>query len=148
MIATGVICEPMRLKFPFSLITKDEVIPGWVYSKNIYGIYRSIYKWDKRSGTNDNINLLYSKHVLDCVAYACKTLKGTKISEATIEAYELYVEDCAYYKKHKKFNPSIISRIEKNLERDCKRGQEVFDDYMEFHPKDQEFLDYLHDHSS
>jgi len=148
MIATGVVCEPMRLKFPFTLITKEEMIPGWVYSKNIYGVYRSIYKWDKRSGTNNSLGLLYSKQVLDSVAYACKTLKGTEISETTIEAYELYVEDCSFYKKHKKLNPSIIHRIEKNWERDCKRGREIFDDYTEFHPKDKEFLDYLHDHSS
>jgi len=148
MIATGVVCEPMRLRFPFTLIKKDGIIPGWVYSKNIYGIYRSIYKWDKRSGTNNNIDLLYSKQVLDCVKHACKVLKDAEFSEITAEAYELYVEDYSFCKKNKKLNPSIITRIEKNWERDCKRGQEIFGDYMEFHPKDKEFLDYLHDHCS
>ncbi|MCL2282529.1 MAG: DUF4954 family protein [Fibromonadales bacterium] len=146
MIATGVVCEPMRLRFPFTLIKKDEIIPGWVYSKNIYGVYRSIYKWDKRcnaAGVSPHLDLLYSKQVLDCVAYACDALKETNFSETTAEAYELYVEDCSFYRKNKKLNPSIIPRIEKNLERDCERGQEIFEDYMEFHPKDEEFLSYI-----
>lgn len=148
MIATGVVCEPMRLRFPFTLIKKDEIIPGWVYVKNIYGVLRSIYKWDKRSGTDDNIELLYSKQVLNCVKLACNILKDTDFLEISAEAYELYVEDYSFYIQNKKLNPSIIPRIEKNWERDCKRGQEIFDNYMDFHPKDKEFLDYLHDHSA
>ncbi len=179
MIATGVVCESQRLKFPFSLIKNgegfaglNEVIPGWVYSKNIYGVYRSIYKWDKRSGTKSNMDLLFSKLVLNSVIYACDTLKEFLLGKSTlpftaneedihglgsnfvkienvgkiIEAYELYMEDCNFYQKNKKLNPSVISRIEKNLERDYERGQKIFDDYMDFHPKDEEFLDYLNDY--
>jgi len=160
MIATGTICEPQRLKFPFSLIKSgqtpglNEIIPGWVYSKNIYGVYRSVYKWDKRSGAS-NMNMLFSKQVLDCVSYACNALKEMDIPglgsnyikleniEKVIEAYELYVEDCSFYQKNKKLNPSVIFRIEKNRERDCNRGQEIFDDYMEFHPRDEEFFEWL-----
>jgi len=148
MIATGVVCEPMRLRYPFTLIKKDEIIPGWVYVKNIYGVLRSIYKWDKRSGTNDNIELLYSKQVLNSVKFACDILKETDYLEITADAYELYAEDYSFYKQNKKLNPSIIPRIENNWERDYKRGQEIFDNYADFHPKDKEFLDYLHDHSS
>jgi carbonic anhydrase/acetyltransferase-like protein (isoleucine patch superfamily) len=174
MIATGVVCEPQRLKFPFSLIktgthSVNEIIPGWVYSKNIYGVYRSIYKWDKRSGVNNSFNLLFSKFVLNSVIYACNILKEFFLGKNTlpimateeeipglgsnyvraenmekiIEAYELYIEDYNYYQKNKKLNPSIISRIEKNLERDYERGQKIFDDYMDFHPKDEEFLDFI-----
>jgi len=182
MIATGVICEPQRLKFPFGLIKNgnasfglNEIIPGWVYSKNIYGVYRSIYKWDMRSGTKNNLDLLFSKSVLNSVAYACDTLKEfllgkqhtlpfsaseneipglgsnyikTENVEKIIEAYELYIEDSSFYRKNKKLNPSVISRIEKNLERDCERGQKIFDDYMDFHPKDEDFLNSLHDYCS
>ncbi|MDR1830824.1 MAG: DUF4954 family protein [Candidatus Fibromonas sp.] len=179
MIATGAVCEPQRLKFPFGLIKNggessglNEIIPGWVYSKNIYGVYRSIYKWDKRSGIKDSLDLLFSNSVLNSVIYACDTLKeflqGKQVlpfsaSEEEIpglgsnyiktgnmgkiiEAYELYMEDCNFYRKNKKLNPSVISRIEKNLERDSERGQKVFDDYMDFHPKDEDFLNFLHDY--
>ena len=181
MIATGAVCEPQRLKFPFGLIKDgglpsglNEIIPGWVYSKNIYGVYRSIYKWDKRSGTKNSLDLLFSNPVLNSVVYACDTLKkflqGKQVLpfsageeeipglgsnyikienvEKIIEAYELYMEDCNFYRENKKLNPSVISRVEKNLERDCKRGQKIFDDYIDFHPKDEDFLDFLHDYCS
>jgi len=171
MIATGVVCEPQRLKFPFSLIVEgNEIIPGWVYSKNIYGIFRSIYKWDKRSGVSNNLSLLFSITVSNPVIYACNTLKEflidkntlpslaseddipglgsnyieTEKMEKIIEAYELYMEDYNYYQKNKKLNPSIISRIEENLNRDSERGQKIFDDYMDFHPKDDGFFEWLY----
>lgn len=174
MIATGVICEPQRLKFPFSLIVKgknslNEIIPGWVYSKNIYGVYRSVYKWDKRGSINNNLVLLYSEAVLNSVVYACNALKKfltdykklpfeateeeicglgsnyVKIEnmEKIIKSYELYIEDYNFYIKNKKLNPSILERIEKNLERDNIRGQKIFDDYEIFHPKDNEFFEWL-----
>ncbi|MDR3001243.1 MAG: DUF4954 family protein [Fibromonadaceae bacterium] len=179
MIATGVVCEPQRLKFPFSLIKSgmgsvNEIVPGWVYSKNIYGVYRNIYKWDKRSETKNNIDLLFSRMVLNSVIYAFNTLKEflldkntlqpmaleedipglgsnyirTENMEKIIDSYELYIEDYNYYQKNKKLNPSILSRVEENLERDYERGQKIFDDYMEYHPKDEEFLNYLHDSCS
>jgi carbonic anhydrase/acetyltransferase-like protein (isoleucine patch superfamily) len=177
MIATGVVCEPQRLKFPFSLIKSsaegisciNEIIPGWVYSKNIYGIYRSIFKWDKRSGKQGNLELLFSNLVLNSVIYACNALKEFLINqdimrpvtfeneipgigcnyiktenvERIIEAYELYIEDYNFYKKNKALNGSIIQRIEENLKRDETRGQIIFDDYMDFHPRDEEFFDWL-----
>ncbi|MDR2554583.1 MAG: DUF4954 family protein [Fibromonadaceae bacterium] len=177
MIATGTVCEPQRLKFPFSLIKStpsaytglNEIIPGWVYSKNIYGVYRSIYKWDKRSGTKDNLDLLFSKLVLNSVIYACNVLKEflsgkdklhpvaieeelpglgsnylkTENMAKIIEAYELYMEDCNFYQKNKKLSPTIITRIEENLKRDEVRGQKIFDDYMDFHPRDEEFFEWL-----
>ena len=180
MIATGVICEPQRLKFPFSLIKRgvsqsngdlNEIVPGWVYSKNAYGVFRSIYKWDRRSGVKDSLDLLFSKPVLHSVEYACNTLKEfllgkdtlpsvakkeelpglgsnyfkTKNVEKIIEAYELYMGDYNFYKKNKNLSKFVISRIEKNLERDCERGQKIFDDYMEFHPRDEEFFKWLHE---
>ncbi|MDR2594163.1 MAG: DUF4954 family protein [Fibromonadaceae bacterium] len=176
MIATGVICEPQRLKFPFSLIKKgelaglsNEIIPGWVYSKNIYGVLRSIYKWDKRSGVSNNLNLLFSKTIADSVIYACKALreflqdKSTlplKITEdelpwigsnyiraenveKIVESYEMYIGDYNFYQKNKKLMPSISSRIEENLKRDEIRGQKIFDDYMDFHPKNAEFFEWI-----
>ncbi len=175
MIATGVVCEPQRLKFPFSLIKSgeapglNEIVPGWVYSKNAYGIFRSIYKWDKRSGIKGNLDLLFSNSVLYSVEYACNTLKEFLLSKNTlpfavneeyipglgsnyiktenvekiIEAYGTYVEDCNFYKKNKKLSIAVISRIEENLKRDNERGQKIFDDYMEFHPRDEEFFKWL-----
>jgi len=175
MIATGVICEPQRLKFPFSLIKTgeitgvNEIIPGWVYSKNIYGVLRNIYKWDKRSGAKNNIGLFYSKTIIDSVIYACNALKEfllgksmlpllatenelpglgsnyirTENTEKIIEAYEMYIKDFNFYQKNKKLEPSIISRIEENLKRDEIRGQKIFDDYMDFHPRDEEFFEWL-----
>jgi len=175
MIATGVVCEPQRLKFPFSLIKSgeiagvNEIIPGWVYSKNIYGVLRSIYKWDKRSGTENNISLLYSKNIIDSVVYACNTLKEflqdksvlpllatkeelpglgsnyirTENTEKIIEAYEMYIKDFNFYQQNKKLEPSMLSRIEENLKRDEIRGQKIFDDYMDFHPKDEEFFEWI-----
>jgi hypothetical protein len=180
MIATGVVCEPQRLKFPFSLIKKNagtldnhnnfnEIIPGWVYSKNIYGVFRSIYKWDKRSGTKNNLELFFSKLMLNPVIYACNALKGFLHGKNTlrpmakeeelpglgsnyvktenigkiIEAYELYIEDYNFYQKNKKLNPSVIARIEENLKKDEIRGQKIFDDYMDFHPKDEDFFEWL-----
>jgi len=177
MIATGIICEPQRLKFPFSLIKNgevpglNEIVPGWVYSKNAYGIFRNIYKWDKRSGLRNNLDLLFSKPVLNSVIYGCNVLKKFLLGKDTlhsvvkekelpglgsnyikiesveniIEAYELYIEDCNFYQKNKKLSGSVISRIEKNLERDCERGQKIFDDYMDFHPRDEEFFEWLHE---
>jgi len=170
MIATGVVCEPQRLKFPFSLIkSANEIIPGWVYSKNIYGVFRNIYKWDKRSGAKNNLNLFYSKTIVDPVIRACDILKGflldksvlpltateedipgigsnyirTENIEKIIEAYEMYMKDCNFYQKNKKLEPSISSRIEENLKRDEIRGQKIFDDYMDFHPKDEEFFEWI-----
>ncbi|MDR2731804.1 MAG: DUF4954 family protein [Fibromonadaceae bacterium] len=174
MIATGVICEPQRLKFPFSLLKKsgnalNEIIPGWVYSKNVYGVFRSIYKWDKRSGNATSLNLLFSDPLLNSVMNACKILKefllgkNTLLTVATeqelpglgsnfiktenlekiIEAYELYLLDYDFYKRNGKLNESIISRIEENLKRDELRGQKIFDDYMDFHPRDEEFFRWL-----
>jgi hypothetical protein len=177
MIATGVICEPQRLKFPFSLLKSshlaytglNEIVPGWVYNKNIYGIYRNIYKWDKRSGAENNLELFFSKLVLKPVIYACNTLKEFLYGKDTlcpiakeeelpglgsnyvktenfgkiIEAYELYMEDYNFYQKNKKLNPSIIIRIEENLKRDEIRGQKIFDDYMDFHPRDEDFFEWL-----
>jgi len=175
MIATGVVCEPQRLKFPFSLIKSgeivgaNEIIPGWVYSKNIYGVLRNIYKWDKRSGTKNNISLFYSKIIMDSVVYACNTLKEfligksvlplvateeelpglgsnyirTENTEKIIEAYEMYITDFNFYQKNKKLEPSLISRIEENLKRDEIRGQKIFDDYMDFHPKDTDFFEWI-----
>jgi carbonic anhydrase/acetyltransferase-like protein (isoleucine patch superfamily) len=175
MIAAGVVCEPQRLKFPFSLIKNgeaaniNEIIPGWVYRKNIYGIFRNIYKWDKRSGKAENINLFFSKTIINSVVYACGALseflqgkeslafaineealpglgsnyvKGENI-EKIIKAYELYIEDYNFYQINKKLSPAIIERIEENLKRDETRGQKIFDDYMEFHPRDEEFFNWL-----
>jgi len=177
MLATGTICEPQRLKFPFSLLKNspsayaglNEIVPGWVYSKNIYGVYRSIYKWDKRSGAKNNLELLFSKLVLNSVIYACNILKEflhgkdtlppvakeeelpglgsnyvkTGNMEKIVKAYELYIEDYNFYQKNKKLNPTIIARIEENLKRDEIRGQKIFDDYMDFHPRDEEFFEWL-----
>jgi carbonic anhydrase/acetyltransferase-like protein (isoleucine patch superfamily) len=175
MIATGAVCEPQRLKFPFSLIKNgetpglNEIVPGWVYSKNAYGVFRSIYKWDKRSGVKGNLELLYSKTLSYSVEYACNILKDfllgkdtlppianeedlpglgsnylkTENVERIIDAYQLYMEDYNFYKKNKKLSTSVISRIEENLKRDSERGQKIFDDYMEFHPKDEDFFDWL-----
>jgi len=181
MIATGVVCEPQRLKFPFSLIKKgefsnvsNEIIPGWVYSKNIYGVLRSIYKWDKRSGASNNLNLFFSNTISNSVIYACKALKEflldrnalpLKITEnelpgigsnyikaenivKIIESYEIYIEDYNFYQKNKKFSPSMLSRIEENLKRDEVRGQKIFDDYMDFHPKNADFFEWLGELSS
>jgi hypothetical protein len=175
MIATGVVCEPQRLKFPFSLIKNgeiagtNEIIPGWVYSKNIYGVFRSIYKWDKRSGERNNLDLFFSKTIINPVINACNALKEfllgksalplmateeelpglgsnyirTENTEKIIEAYEMYMEDCNFYQKNKKLEPSILSRIEENLKRDEIRGQKIFDDYMDFHPRDEEFFKWI-----
>ena len=175
MIATGVICEPQRLKIPFSLIKNgefagiNEIIPGWVYSKNSYGVFRNVYKWDKRSGMPGNLGLLFSKAVLNSVIYACNALKEflqgkdalppiasaedipglgsnyikTGNMEKIIEAYELYMEDYNFYQKNKKLSPSVILRIEENIKRDEIRGKEIFDDYMEFHPRDEDFFNWL-----
>jgi hypothetical protein len=184
IIATGAVCEPQRLRFPFSLIKSpspgvvpqsglahlNEIVPGWVYSKNAYGVFRSIYKWDKRSGTKNGLSLLFSKSVIQSVEYACNAVKefllsqknelSAAISEAElpglgsnyvagenmekiIEAYELYFEDCSFYQKNRKLGESIIFRIEENKARDDKRGQKIFDDYMEFHPRDEEFFEWL-----
>jgi len=170
MIATGVVCEAQRLKFPFSLIkSPNEIIPGWVYSKNIYGVFRNIYKWDKRSGAKNNLDLLYSKTIINPVLNACNALKAFLLDKNTlpltitekellgigsnyikaeniekiIEAYEMYIEDCNFYQKNKKLEPSILSRIEENLKRDEIRGQKIFDDYMDFHPRDEDFFEWL-----
>ena len=175
IIATGVVCEPQRLKFPFSLIKSgefagvNEIIPGWVYSKNIYGVFRSIYKWDKRSGDTNNISLFFSKTIIDPVIKACDALKQFLLgkselpllvteeelsglgsnyiraenTEKIIESYEMYMKDCHFYQKNKKLEPSIVSRIEENLKRDEIRGQKIFDDYMDFHPRDEDFFEWI-----
>jgi hypothetical protein len=182
MLATGITCEPQRLKFPFSLIKKscteegmnncgalNEIAPGWVYSRNIYGVFRSVYKWDTRSGKKNSLDLLFSKFISSLVVDACNTLKEflldkdelpivaneeeipglgsnyikTENMEKIIEAYELYLGDYNFYKKNKKLDKSIILRIEENLKRDEIRGQKIFDDYMDFHPRDEEFFKWL-----
>ncbi|MDR2580185.1 MAG: DUF4954 family protein [Fibromonadaceae bacterium] len=178
MIATGVICAPQRLKFPFSLIKNseaafgglNEIVPGWVYTKNTYGVFRNIYKWDKRSGENVHLDFLYSNSILDSVVYACSTLKdflqsksalphvlsekdlpglgsnfiNSENIEKIIDSYEAYFEEYDFYKKNKKIKESIIFRIEENLKRDEARGQKIFDDYMEFHPRDEEFFRWVY----
>ena len=141
MIATGVICEPMRLQLPFSLITKEEIVPAWVYNKNAYAVFRSIYKWDKRSRVKGNLDLLFSDTVYNQVLKACEILGDRAF-------YQLYLDDYAFYKKNKKLNPPIIARVEDGLRRDDKRGQEIFDDYMEFHPKDEEFFEWLNENAN
>ncbi|MDR0516905.1 MAG: DUF4954 family protein [Fibromonadaceae bacterium] len=176
MVSSGVVCQPQRLKFPFSLIKEgheasglNEIVPGWVYTKNSYGLFRSIYKWDKRSGQNNSMDLLYSNSVLNTVAHACKTLTNFLRSkdplprlvseqnlpgigsnfinmeniEKVIFSYELYFADCDFYKKNKKISESIIFRIEENLKKDESRGQKIFDDYMSFHPRDEEFFKWI-----
>jgi hypothetical protein len=53
------------------------------------------------------------------------------------------MEDFNFYQKNKKLNSSIISRIEENLKRDEIRGQKIFDDYMDFHPRDENFFEWI-----
>lgn len=60
MLATGVTTAPQRLQMPFSLIvpgngklglpaTLNEVLPGWVYSKNAAALERNLYKYALRA---------------------------------------------------------------------------------------------------
>jgi hypothetical protein len=175
MIATGIVCQPQRLKFPFSLIREglytgiNEIVPGWVYIKNAYGLFRNIYKWDKRSGKSESLDLLYSDFVMNSVKCAAEALKNflqgketlpqvasekdlpglgsnfinAENIESIISSYELYFSDCDFYRKNKKMSESIVFRIEENLKRDEQRGQKIFDDYMAFHPRDEEFFQWV-----
>lgn len=61
MIATGLVCAPQRLRFPFSLSlentlphtvlsqTLNELIPGWVFAQNSYALQRNLFKYAQRS---------------------------------------------------------------------------------------------------
>ena len=60
IIASGVTTLPQRLKFPFSLIRPgdpqlmgvparlNEIVPGWIYSRNAYALDRNMYKYSSR----------------------------------------------------------------------------------------------------
>ncbi len=61
MIASGVTTMPQRLEMPFSLILTgtpekyglpvglNEIVPGWMFSKNQYALARNIYKYSVRA---------------------------------------------------------------------------------------------------
>ena len=60
LVATGVTALPQRLSMPFSLMNTpgeripgvspsfNEVMPGWVLSDNMYGVFRNTIKFEKR----------------------------------------------------------------------------------------------------
>lgn len=97
IIATGVTCEPQILRFPFALIKSpslitdssngaelaglNEIIPGWVYAKNAYGIFRNVYKWNMRCGHNDGLDILFSAEVGRSVIAACEILEKFSSAE-------------------------------------------------------------------
>jgi hypothetical protein len=61
LFATGVTTLPQRLAFPFSLIAEpsfpipaeaeglNEILPGWMWSRNAYALVRSAYKYQDRN---------------------------------------------------------------------------------------------------
>lgn len=60
ILATGVTTAPQRLRMPFSLIVPgsgklgqpaglNEILPGWVYSKNAAALERNLYKYSARA---------------------------------------------------------------------------------------------------
>ena len=75
-IAAGVDMLPQTLYYPYSLITKprehpvglgsglNELIPGWVFNNNIFGIWRNTFKFDARGNKCDikyepNVQTIY-----------------------------------------------------------------------------------------
>ena len=60
IIASGITTLPQRLRFPFSLIRPgdpqlmgvparlNEIVPGWIYSRNAYALDRNMYKYSSR----------------------------------------------------------------------------------------------------
>jgi hypothetical protein len=61
LIASGVVCLPQRLEFPFSLVNApghaapglppayNELVPGWQFGANLYGLLRSEAKFAERN---------------------------------------------------------------------------------------------------
>ncbi len=61
LFATGIITQPQRLVFPFSLIAPsfnsadgstnglNEILPGWMWSENAYALIRNAYKYEDRN---------------------------------------------------------------------------------------------------
>eukprot|EP00924_Labyrinthula_sp_SR-Ha-C_P014130 snap_masked-scaffold_77-processed-gene-0.29-mRNA-1 protein AED:0.32 eAED:0.36 QI:0/0/0/0.33/1/1/3/0/636 len=49
LIATGVTVLPQKISFPFSLITSEEMIPGWMLKQGLYTIFRNQLKFLQRS---------------------------------------------------------------------------------------------------
>ncbi len=57
IIATGIVTQPQRLRFPFSLVNQphaapadlppglNEIVPGWMWSDNLYSLVRRAYKF-------------------------------------------------------------------------------------------------------
>lgn len=92
IIASGVGTLPQKMEYPFSLINKpgktfmdispayNEIIPGWVLSKNIYSIRRNEGKFVKRNkGRREYFKVeVFRPHIVDKIIQARNALLGVK----------------------------------------------------------------------
>jgi hypothetical protein len=201
LIATGVITAPQKLDFPFSLINTpvtvrpelgssyNEIVPGWMWSENVYALARRSYKCDGDSGlfsgrlftpqiADKALKALHSLRSLptDLAYYVEERVPGLgknflrrENRDKAVKAYEDYLvffllsayasqpaqawptdvkdtigridKELGIEKDVKTFLGSQVSRLEqlrasvlRSLERDDRRGREVFEDYGDFHP--------------
>jgi carbonic anhydrase/acetyltransferase-like protein (isoleucine patch superfamily) len=100
IVATGVTCDPQRLMFPFSLIRTgeqpisglplglNELVPGWVYTKNAFALQRNLYKFGMRSkGYPENLAVsLQSAEMARLVLDAWRRLQVTRVRDFYTEA--------------------------------------------------------------
>lgn len=100
IIATGVSCDPQRVRFPFSLIRKgslnllsskahlNEIIPGWSYAKNAYALDRNMYKYGIRGKgfVSPSFGSLGQVEIAKLVFDAYQKLQVKTIKDAYTEA--------------------------------------------------------------
>lgn len=99
MIASGVTTMPQRLQMPFALILAgapqkynlpaglNEVVPGWVYSKNQYSLARNLHKYASRGkgAIPSSLYALFSSQNIKAVVSAYVKLRDVKIQEVYTE---------------------------------------------------------------
>lgn len=95
MIASGVTTMPQRLQMPFSLIVTgapqkynlptglNEIVPGWVYSKNQYSLARNLHKYASRGKgfVPSSLYSLFSTQNIRHVVSAYVKLRDVKVQE-------------------------------------------------------------------
>lgn len=101
VVATGLVCEPQRLSFPFSLLRKceqpipgvsqglNELVPGWSYTKNAFALERNLYKFAQRSKGCADIQpvSLHSAEMARLVLDAWKRLQVARPRDYYTEAH-------------------------------------------------------------
>lgn len=99
MVASGVTTMPQRLQMPFSLVMAgepqkyglraglNEVVPGWVYSKNQYSLARNLHKYASRGkgAVPSTLYALFSSYNVKNVVAAYVKLRDVKLADVYTE---------------------------------------------------------------